>query len=165
MNRVLKKWLLAFSGMFLTLVMHGHPIHVSYMNIERQKNGEWSILLKIYKDDFQKAMAISFDTIIAYKEMHNNPLCEKYIKQKVSLTSNGSLPVKIIKDSSFVDDDVFWITFQFKPVEKVEKIIIKNELLLDIYSDQVNLLIIHVSGKEKGYSFNIDQKEIEIDIS
>jgi hypothetical protein len=53
------------------------------------------------------------------------------------------------------DDDFIWLFYQGNlPDRKMDSVSLTNILLLDLFEDQTNLVIVTCGALEQGYSFN-----------
>jgi hypothetical protein len=53
-----------------------------------------------------------------------------------------------------VEDFSVWFFFRAKTSETINKFFIENKLMLDVFTDQKNLLIIRKADDEKGFEYN-----------
>ncbi len=147
-----------------------HPVHVSYSNLEiNPENGDFTLTFKFYTDDFK----LLFIHLYEY-EMILDPgkeLLPNHIDMISAYLSNTFL-VKDVDNQKIIydyqrkeqNDESVWLYFKGKlPHTNSEKIIISNSLLLDLYFDQTNLLIIKWGELEKGYSCDYQIRDIVVE--
>lgn len=144
-----------------------HPIHVSITNMEYFPDQEKiDVSFKVFMDDFQllfvhlyqKNIDFNNDESIALNEV----LIDNYLKNHFKLLVN--------KDSCLINkrdykrnEDAIWFYYDVELKHKIESMVIYNSILLDLYFDQKNLLILKVQDFEKGYQFDIKNKEYKIE--
>ena len=63
-----------------------------------------------------------------------------------------------------MNEDAVWVHFTVPLEKKIKEMMMSNMVLMDMYEDQTNLVIISINGKEKGYRFTIDKREAKINI-
>jgi len=142
-----------------------HPLHVAYTNIEiNTEQKSVSVSHKIFTDDFTLLFFHLFEkNIIPNKAKEFNPaevdMIDGYMKERfILVTGKDTIDLDYIcKQQS---DESLWLYFsgQIKN-RKLSQITIHNLLLLDLYMDQTNLVIINNDTIERGLSFNWDNRQ------
>ena len=143
-----------------------HPIHVSMCNIEI--TDEQSIMaVKLFSDDFEKVIKNKYkdDFVLsmADKEPYRKYISD-YVNSNLKLTLNRKKPINLLYDYSEMNELSIWLYFKIDRLNSESSLIISNSLMLDLYEDQTNLLIINYKGKQSGYKFNLRVKEVEIEL-
>ena len=150
---------------FHTYILYAHTIHVSVCNLEFDK-GDLTISVKIFLDDLQ--LAIYHNTAreidISNLTPESNTLVQGYIKKRLQISLNKENKIELKQSGNEINEDAIWFYYKIEDVPGVKNIHIQNTLLLDIYGDQTNLLIINHMGKQTGYRFNIDTWEKNIEL-
>lgn len=142
---------------------NAHPIHVSVCNIEFSDD-KLTIAVKLFKDDFQLAMYHNYGLELKYDDsefMESKKVIDKYMNNALKIVLNKEDPLKLSLNHAEINDEAVWFYYTFDE-DDFNKIYIKNELLLDIYADQTNLLIINYRNKQNGYRFNVRNTEQRI---
>lgn len=147
-----------------------HPLHVSVTNLEiNNQNKEISVMYKIYTDDFSLLFYHLFEKEIkpvAGKEFTPAELAlvNRYISAAFILESgNTHLPLQYIRKEQNEET----VNLYYKgtlPSNKTKSLMLTNALLLDLFEDQTNLVIITHGKKEQGISFDIKNMKSEIDL-
>ena len=147
---LLNKWLL---GLFL-FHANVHPYHVSATEMEydaRSKRVE--ISTKIFTDDFENVLT----KIYKQKTDLSNPklktqmtvLVSRYITTHLSLKSGDKvMPLKLY-DWEIDHEAVFVYTTAEAPAFNVKNITIENNVLYDLFDDQVNIVHFIYKGNRK----------------
>jgi len=144
-----------------------HPIHVSVCNMDLN-NKENIVSVKLFKDDFALALNHNYQVNVEMDkadEETNRLAISRYINSCLQIVLNENEVLKLDYKSSEINEEAIWIYFQTGILKDAKKLSIKNTLMLDIWDDQTNLLIISRNGKESGYRFNRNVIEIEIDLN
>lgn len=144
-----------------------HPIHVSVCNMELS-DVENTISVKLFKEDFSLALKNNYQVDIPMEkadEKLNSQIISKYINSCLQIEMNKSKILKLEYKYSKINEDAIWIYFQTEKTNNATKLRIKNTLMLDLWDDQTNLLIINWKGREDGYRFNRREVEMEIDLN
>ncbi len=144
-------------------LVNAHPIHVSLCNIEFSDD-ELTIAVKLFKHDFQLAIYHNYGWELQYDDPEftdSKKLIDQYMNEALFIVLNKKERLKLSLNHAEIDDESVWFYYRFDK-KNMKKIYIKNELLLDIYGDQTNLVIINYRDKQNGYRFNIRHTEQRI---
>jgi len=146
-----------------------HPVHVSYTSIDiAPETGEISIVCKFFTDDLKVLFYHYYE-----RELPFDP-GKDFTGDEVDLISRhlfGSFALKDQADKSvnfsFIrkeqNDDSIWLYYHGKFDQQVpDTIILLNTLLLDVFEDQTNLVILTAGGDEKGVRFDYRKREMKI---
>ena len=157
---------LLIKSLFIFIISNSllmHPVHVSVTNMEYQpEKDNISLSFKIFTDDFQILFSHLHNISIDFNENGNYYLYQETIDNyfadhfKVFLKDEELVLKNTGIKSNF---EATWFFYDIALEKKEETFIIKNTLLLDLYSDQKNLLIFKNGKTEKGYQFNIKKNE------
>ncbi len=144
-----------------------HPIHVSICNIELN-NTENTVSIKLFKDDFALALKNNYQVEVQMEKAddnNNSQIISKYVNSFLQIKFSNNKIMDLDYKYSELNEDAIWIHFRAEKIFQATNLRIKNTLMLDLWDDQTNLLIISFNGKEKGYRFNRKEVEIEIDLN
>ncbi len=159
---------LLFIAVFLLLFQGAyskekHPFYVSIVEIN--VNTEEKLLecaVKIFTDDLEKAVRQQFQhpilNIGAQKELDTaEVLIEQYLKQKMTFTLNQSVAELnwLGKEGNLEHQ---WMYFEL-PYTSLESFTLKSSQLMEIFSDQTNLVHFRINGEESTYIFKNEQSQ------
>lgn len=153
---------LLMNGLFLSY----HPVHVSVTNIEL-KSSEYSIeySIRIFADDFEYALIHLFEKEISFKDgisPEEQKLVVDYINSRFGIIVDDLKCQPEILDI-MVQDNSTWLYFRaLLPEKEINTIKITNQVLLDFFPDQTNLIIFTIDEKQTGYTFDYLNQETEI---
>jgi Domain of unknown function (DUF6702) len=148
-----------------------HPVHVSYTSIDiRPGTREISLVCKFFTDDLKLLFYHYYE-----KELPFNPENDLSAGEVDLICRHifGSFALKEMDektvDFSFVrkeqDEASIWLYFQGKFDREIpDSIVLMNTLLLDVFEDQTNLVILTAGGNEKGYRFDYLTREMKIEL-
>ena len=157
-----------FLFLFSSFTM-AHPVHVSVVNFEysSQKKSA-SISVKVFPDDFEIAFNHNYNINLRLGKEDIHPEWKKYLNTYFSkmflLKVNNKTNIPLVFENYEVVDDAIIIHFSADIKNKLKSIQIENALLLDIFENQTNLVILNLDGKEKGYSLNYNKYKIDLKI-
>ena len=148
-----------------------HPVHVSYTSIDiAEKTGEISLAYKFFTDDLKLLFYHYYE-----RELPFDP-GKDLTASEVDLISRhlfGSFALKDVDDKTvnfkFIrkerNEESIWLYFNGKfDGEIPDTIVLINTLLLDVFEDQTNLVILTAGSDEKGYRFDYRTREMRIDL-
>jgi hypothetical protein len=149
-----------------SISIFAHPIHVSVCNIEfsQQKS---IISIKLYSDDFSIVIQNNFNETFTHLKADESPYRDyisDYVNSNLQVFVNNRRPLKFVYDYSETDHEAIWLYFKVNKVNMSDDIKIINTLMLDLYEDQTNLMIINYEGKQDGFRFNNFTRELDIQL-
>lgn len=154
---------------FLSLTAHFHPVHVSVLNADLSKEKtSLQLSFKVFTSDLELAIAHNYDVALHLGKPNENPDAMKYISKyfsgvfSIKLNNNPKQELVFIKKT--INEDAIWLTFTVSPKNTIKELDINNMVLMDIYMDQINLMILAFNGKETGYRFSFDHPNTKIKI-
>ncbi|MFO7369452.1 MAG: DUF6702 family protein [Bacteroidales bacterium] len=144
-----------------------HPLHITYTSIEiDRENDSISLSHKFFTDDFTLLFHHLFEKKVEPKmnQEFSTPeldLIKTYLSYRFILTS-GTDTIPLHFQHKDQDDESLWLYFKGRlPDNGLKSLSVQNQLLLDLYEDQTNLVIIICGKEEKGFKFNsTDQRAV-----
>lgn len=141
---------------FLTVLLFGnsdiHPIHVSVTDVEYDAERKaLEIVSHIFLDDLEKHIRLIknepyLDVLNPKGDKTSNDLIKNYYKERFKLIVNGKE-----EDYNFLgyehEGAAVYIYFELEKVKKLKSLTVRNEILLQLFDDQVNLVHVKVDGK------------------
>ncbi|HKO80909.1 MAG TPA: DUF6702 family protein [Chitinophagaceae bacterium] len=142
-----------------------HPLHVSVTEINyNAADKTLEISCKLFTDDFEKVLAQNYKTKIDLINPPDRPAMEKlvsdFIFTHLSIKADGK-PVKASYLGYEKDNDAIYSYFQVDNVPSVKKIEITNNILHELFTDQINLMHVMVGGKRKSYKLDYPETKAE----
>jgi hypothetical protein len=142
-----------------------HPMHVSYTNVEINTDQKTILVShKLYTADFSLLFYHLFEKNIEPRKdieftTSENNLISSYMKQRFNIVAgNDTLELHYVRKDH--EDESLFLYYKGKFENDVpEEIVINNLLLLDLYMDQKNLVIVNYGKKEQGLTFNWDTRQ------
>lgn len=81
-----------------------------------------------------------------------------------SIKINNNYKPDLVFTKKQISEDAVWLYFTIPLKTAVTELDVSDMVLLDIYEDQVNLMILAIDGKESGYRFNFNNRDVKIKI-
>ena len=130
-----------------------HPIHVSVASFDFTDDS-LTVSVKLFSDDFLLALEHNYGRQIQLSEISDNQeWVDQYISSSLGVILNNSDSLKFSNSRIEFDEEAVWILYK-APLGRVRNLKIFNTLLLDLFFDQTNLVIINYRNKQNGYRFN-----------
>ena len=153
-------------ALLLTVWMIANPAHVSMSSIEHVPGTDslkvfikmdYSLFLKDYQtiDDDRDLGSFSESRTFPVTFVNN------YIRAKLKITvNNKELSGKLLQSDNSGSDIAFM--FFYRCDRKPRSIYVRNNILMSLYTDQVNMTIIRIGNLEEGIKFTHDRPETNI---
>ena len=137
-----------------------HPVHVTVSNLDMDADsGRIDYSIRFFYDDFQALINQSYNTDLDF-ELRNRLTTKEqnaiidYVSSSFQLIVNNGelLPSEFTgwkKEGASV-----WFYFRVELKPEIENLTLRNSLLLDLFDDQSNLVILESKGKQAGWEFN-----------
>ena len=122
--------------------------------------------IRLFSNDLEHALIHKYDTLIRINDSleikkAELSLIKKYVHENFNIWCNKvQLPLAL--NNYKIEDELIWLYFHSNYSDGCDSLSIRNMLLLDMYFDQKNLLIVNVNGKESGFTFNNKQKNVQL---
>jgi hypothetical protein len=147
-----------------------HPIHVSVTNLDvNSEKKEILITHKLYTDDFSLLFYHLFEKNLqpkADKEFNVTEiaLVNNYLSAAFILESGKTkLPLEYLRKEQ--DEQSIWLYYKCSfPPGKIRSLVLTDALLLDLFEDQTNLVIVTHGKNEQGLTFNVRNLKSEIEL-
>ncbi len=134
-----------------------HDIHVSNTEIKTTAEGGLEIIVRIFYDDLQMAMGLQPGQPLPSKYSNADEMIEKYLNTQLKWTFDGkAIKPKYIKSKSALP--AVWVYLEVKgPQGNAKEIRLDNQILIDQFDDQVNMVKAELDGME--YHFILNKKD------
>jgi hypothetical protein len=157
-----------FSALLLFGV-HKHPVHISILNLDYSNTKpDIELSFKIFTSDFELAIAHNYNIMLNLGKANENPEAnkqiDKYFSYLFTIQINNNSPVKLVYAKKVTNEDATWFYFKIPVTGEVKELLVRNLLIMDIYEDQTNLMIMNINGKETGFRFDYKNREFKIKI-
>tara|TARA_B100000927_G_scaffold251912_1_gene216928 strand:- start:742 stop:1212 length:471 start_codon:yes stop_codon:yes gene_type:complete len=147
--------------LFLNFLLIIHPIYISSTNVVINDD-KLEIKVKLFRDDLEDGLrdfhgfSISIDSPNKIEKKKN--LIDQYINDKLTLIINNEKINFFIKDYSLIND-VLEVYFIQNFTKKTKDIRITNQLLIEVYSEQSNIMFLDIFGKKYYDNFTASKTE------
>ena len=136
-----------------------HPIHVSLCELKySDKDVAFQVSVKIYIDDLEVAIKNEGYPPLNLSADKENDLTQEYLASYIdkyfTISMDGHKLVSKFVGKELSDDFLaVWCYIEFPAtISKGQKYTISNRILLDLYSDQRNIMDIRMNSTQKEYT-------------
>jgi hypothetical protein len=152
------------TSLIFSVVLSAHPMHFSYTNVEIDTfNNKITVSSKFFINDFNLLFYHLYEKNIEPQkdQAFSNPdlsMVDGYYRDRLTLLSDqDTIALQFIRKEQ--DDESIWLFYESRlPSSKMKSLILNNLLLLDLYMDQKNLVIISSGNREKGITFDFENR-------
>jgi len=141
-----------------------HPIHVSVTDIEYDEDRKaLEIVSHIFIDDIEKHIRILkgeqyLDILNPGDGRTSDGLIEEYLKDRFEIKVNDKK-----EEYNYLgferEAGAIYVYIEIEKVRKLKSLSVRNEVILGLYSDQVNLVHVKVDGKIRSMKLEEDNEE------
>ena len=155
------------TGMLSEAVMQSgaeaHPLHISVTEINHNAAEKTlEISCKLFTDDFEKVLTQNYKTKVVLINPPDRTAMEKlvndFIQKHLTIKADGK-QMKLSFIGYEKDNDAIYNYFQADSIVTVKKIAVTNNILHELFTDQINLMHIIVDGKRKSMKLDYPEKE------
>lgn len=169
----MNRWRIAGLMIILQLISAGlqaHPVHVSVLNIEYNASRKTlDFTFRFYKDDMELAIfhnyaiQVKLDSVGAPAKTEQ--LVNRYMNERFHINLNGKALDSLQYSRKVNDGPEIWLYYSIPVQGELKTLKVTNQLMMDLYFDQTNLVICGPKGKETAYELNYDKNEFTQDFS
>jgi hypothetical protein len=148
--------LLAF-GLLSSRPAHDFHASVTQMQYDpKEKNFEISI--RIFTDDLEKALSKELNTTIRLSPgQKTDAILEQYVRAHFAYTTPQKQPKIISYVGHEVEADAQWVYLEMPYAEAFRGGLLKQNVLMEAFDDQVNMVNIQYQGQKKTFVFRKNQ--------
>jgi len=132
-----------------------HAIHISKTEINQDLSSHsLQVTMHIFIDDLEQSMQdakLPKTYFASSKEIKNSEeVLTKYLKERFKLTSKDkTLEWKWVGKEVSEDYLALWCYLEISDVKPLEEVTVQNDVLLDLYDDQTNIVETKLNNKTK----------------
>ena len=146
----------------LLLSAQRHAIHASITQIDHNaKEKTLEVSVRIFTDDLETVLGLenAGQRFRIENGDKNDAAVERYLRKvfKIANPKGKVWPYKYIGKEN--EADATWVYVEFPLTEAPTGCKLQQQVLLDVFDDQVNIVNLTYQGEKKSYLFNIKTKE------
>ena len=143
-----------------------HAFHTSLTEMRyNAKSKGFEVSLRVFTDDLEKVLSHDNQNkkIVIENNDNNDALVEQYLKKHFMLVNAKNQLKTIQYVGKEKEGDATWIYLEIPLNEAVAGLKLKNDVLIDMYDDQTNIVNVFVQDDKKSFIFNTKTKIFTID--
>lgn len=154
---IFKNTITAF--LFLGYLIAPHPIHVALTTVEYNKpESRFDITFKIFYDDLESIIAENYNVVLNLGNDNENPdkeqWLQKYLSEHFLVTAGNKALTPLSVTDTRMSEKAIWIYCSIPLQELPEEITVTNSVMMDMYADQTDLVILKIDQLEEGFRFH-----------
>jgi len=140
-----------------------HPLHISVTEINHNATDKTlEISCKMFTDDFERVLAQNYKTKVDLINPVDRPAMEKlvsdFILKHLAIKADGKI-IQLTYLGFERDNDAIYSYFQADKIGSVKKLEITNNILHELFTDQINMMHIVVGGLRKSLKLDYPEKD------
>ena len=150
-------------GYLLSLGSLLHPLYISVSTLNyNAADQQLEITIKVFVDDFEEGLnshyAQSFNLGLENELQGSDSLMAVYVKDKLNIHINNT-PLSLDFLGKELDSQVIWLYLQAPIPGSIQKIRVNNQLLMDIFDEQTNLINMRIGEEKRSFILTLKKKE------
>lgn len=140
-----------------------HPFYLGIVDIKQDsETSEMKLAVKLFTNDIEDALSTiegkRVDLINPTNRAHSDSILNRYIHKRLSLYAN-SIKLSPHYLGYEKEDDVIWIYYEHKPLNKLKELKIFNSILYDFLPKQSNIIHTEILGIKKSQKLNNPEQQ------
>lgn len=143
-----------------------HAFHTSLTEMRyNTKSKGFEVSLRVFTDDLEKVLSHDNQNkkIIVENNDKNDALVEQYVKKHFMLVNSKNQLKAVQYIGKEKEGDATWIYLELPMSEALSGLRLKNDVLIDMFEDQTNIVNVFVKEEKKSFIFNAKTKIFTID--
>ena len=144
-----------------------HDFHTSLTEMRyNTKSKTFEISLRAFTDDLQKVLSATNQNkkFVLENSDKNDSFVEAYIKKHFVVTNPKNQKLNINFIGREKEGDATWIYLEIPVNESLNGSKIQNDVLIDMFEDQTNIVNIFMQNQKKSYLFNAKNRIFVVEI-
>ncbi|WP_461140055.1 DUF6702 family protein [Spirosoma pomorum] len=139
------------------LTLHDFHASVTQMQYNPQEKA-FEISIRIFTDDLEKTLAKEVGKPVDLSvKAKNDPLLEKYIRAHFTYLNPQRQAKPFTYVGHEVEDDANWLYLEMPYDEAFQGGVMRQNILMEVFDDQVNMVNIQYKGQKKTFVFRKNQ--------
>ncbi|KUG06766.1 DUF6702 family protein [Solirubrum puertoriconensis] len=153
----MRRFVVFLGALLITLAAWAHPYHASIMEAKlNSKTQQLEIALKVFTDDLETGLSQGAARPLRLLETpaaQLTPVISNYLRRSITVgTKPGeALPLNYLGMER--EKDAHWIYFSVKLNKRTQAINLSHRLLMEQFSDQMNIVNLEANGKKQSALF------------
>ncbi len=150
--------LLSYKWLLLFLLGFNHPFYVSVTEINHNaQEATLEVSCKIFADDLEEILKKNYgkpvDLGASQQKAQHDALITGYVSKNLSMIADGK-PVQLNYVGYEKEKESVFCYFEVRDVTAFKKLDLRNSLLQDLNTQQINIMHVIVKGSRKSYKLD-----------
>ncbi len=144
-----------------------HAFHTSITEMRyNSKEKAFEISLRVFTDDLEKTLSANNQNkkFVIDNNDKNDVFIEPYIRKHFVITTSKNQKLNYQYVGKEKEGDATWIYLEMLVNEPLKSSKIQNDVLIDMFEDQTNIVNIFVNNDKKSYLFTVKNKVFVVEI-
>jgi hypothetical protein len=144
-----------------------HDFHTSLTEMRyNAKLKTFEISLRVFTDDLEKVLSATNQNkkFLVENNDKNDPFVEAYIKKHFVVVNAKNQKPTINYIGKEKEGEATWVYLEMPVNESINGSKIQNNVLIDMFEDQTNILNIFVQNQKKSYLYNVKNRFFVVEI-
>ncbi len=153
-------FLSSFSSPFSPSSPFFHPFHTSLTQMQYDAQRQtFEVSVRVFTDDFETALTKENGgkPVRLNNGQKQDKLIEQYIRKHFAVANADRKPTPITYVGYEQEADAQWVYLEMPYISKAQNVFIKQDLFIDLFPDQVNLVTIQLNQVKKTVVFRNNQ--------
>jgi hypothetical protein len=150
-----------------SILLNKHDFHTSLTEMRyNTKSKTFEISLRVFTDDLEKVLSATNQNkkFLVENNDKNDPFVEAYIKKHFVVVNTKNQKPTINYIGKEKEGEATWIYLEMPVNESINGSKIQNNVLIDMFEDQTNILNIFVQNQKKSYLYNVKNRFFVVEI-
>ncbi len=141
-----------------------HPFHVSVCDIEfKEEDKTLQVSQRVFLDDLEQALnkrfGINLDIANPATVTFRDSLIQVYMFENLHITVDGKEKKRTYIGNE-VEEDGMWCYIEYAGVKKFKSFVVTSTVLLEIFTDQANIIHYKNGEYERSTKLDINKKSV-----
>ena len=146
---------------------HLHAFHTSITEMRyNTKEKAFEISLRVFTDDLEKILSANNQNkkFVIDNNDKNDVFIESYIRKHFVVTTPKNQKLNFQYLGKEKEGEATWIYLEMPVNESIKGSKIQNDVLVDMFEDQTNIVNIFLNNEKKSYLFTVKNKVFVVEI-
>ena len=149
------------------LLLNTHAFHTSITEMRyNPKEKAFEISLRVFTDDLEKTLSANNQNkkFVIENTDKNDPFIEQYVRKHFVVITSKNQKLNYQYVGKEKEGDATWIYLEMPVNESIKGSKIQNDMLIDMFEDQTNIVNIFVNNEKKSFLFTVKNKVFVVEI-
>jgi len=145
-------------------LISAHPVHVSLTSVTQDRESDsLKVSFRMYYDDFQLDFRQFYPGFVPGSGNdslnYDSGMLQDFFNNRVNISTNGRIMPGRLTGFSINEYEI-QMELVYPSLRKIKKIMIVNQILTKIYSDQANMVYLKILDYENAAKLTVEEPEV-----